>query len=418
MQVSNVKCVSFKGMAFRLPYRFINNAEDAIAQWNLLRHPQYTNIFQETEEASLRAIQENKAIRDANYSFLDKLQDSNEKAKFVEYFKQVTGFPVLETIAKKMVDEFHRVLDVAIRRMGGSPDDIVITGYDKFCSVKLGTALPGSDLDKGYAIVKGVGGDLYSQKTYSNRFKGEIWDNIDNRVMSVNHCAAFPNIMTDKELMISLTNLEKLSSSIVGTQNRYFLFLQERIRNGNPVSSAKFNIWLSEALDSKEQKIDAKNLAYVVEAIRDGARGKCNKNLMEKLFDFFEGSTFVACTNVAQGATMFQKYDAARDIITKPKLKARKIVEKEFNAWGIDKQYELVKDVIRSMSGDNKNPEFNQLFFSKTDKHRLLINDILKGDVSCGFQFYPGGGERIHLIYNTVQAAKRYFGFDVYKMDY
>ena len=139
---------------------------------------------------------------------------------------------------------------------------------------------------------------------------------------------------------------------------------------------------------------------------------------MEKLFDFFEGSTFVACTNVAQGATMFQKYDAARDIITKPKLKARKIVEKEFNAWGIDKQYELVKDVIRSMSGDNKNPEFNQLFFSKTDKHRLLINDILKGDVSCGFQFYPGGGERIHLIYNTVQAAKRYFGFDVYKMDY
>ena len=54
-----------------------------------------------------------------------------------------------------MLSEFQRVLGIASYKMGRSPEDILLSGYDKFCSVGLETALLGSDLDKGYAIVRG-----------------------------------------------------------------------------------------------------------------------------------------------------------------------------------------------------------------------------------------------------------------------
>ena len=62
--------------------------------------------------------------------------------------------------------------------------------------------------------------------------------------MSVNHCAAFSNIMTDTELDLLLDKFEPYAKQVIGTDARFNLFLQERMKNLNPVSSAKFNIWL------------------------------------------------------------------------------------------------------------------------------------------------------------------------------
>ena len=68
------------------------------------------------------------------------------------------------------------------------------------------------------------------------------------------------------------------------------------------------------------------------------------------------------------------------------------------------------------MSGDNKNPEFKNLFYSKTDKHRLLINDILNGDVDCAFDFNKGS-ETFHCFPKTPKTIERYYDFNIYKMD-
>lgn len=418
MEIKKLNHLSFKGMAMRLPNRVIRDANDAIIQWELLRHPKFTNVFQEEEIVNENTIIQNKLIREENYSFLDKLFRKEDKEQFIEHFKILTGFPSLTNIAQKMIDEFHRVLNIAIKKMGKKSDDILLSGYDKFCSVELGAALPGSDIDKAYTIIKGIDGNLTKQRLFSDLFKEQIWENIDNRIMSVNHCAAFPNVMTENELIMSLENIDKYTHNIVGTENRYKLFLQERMYNSNPVSSAKFNIWLSETLQGRSEKINAKNLAYIIETIRDGARRIINYNFIEKLFNSMDNSLFAMCSNIIQGYPMAYKYSVAGDIITKPKLKARIEMEKNFNNWDIDTQYELVKDIIRSMSGDNKNPKFKQLFYSKTDKHRLLINDILKGDVNCAFTFFPNGGEQIDLFFNTPKTVKRYYNFNVYKMDY
>ena len=417
MKVSFGKIVSFCGMAKMAPRRRISCAEDAMAQWDILKHPQYTDIFQEEEKPTESEISKNQQIHEFNYGFLDELKNPSEMAKFIEYFKKVTGFPSLSAASKNMLAEFQRVLTLASYNTSIGPKDILLSGYDQFCSVGLETALPGSDLDKGYAIIRGVPGNLDAQKDFSDKFKGEIWENIDNRIMSVNHCAAFPNIMTDKELEFSIDRFEPYAKQVIGTDERYNLFLQERINNTNPVAAAKFNIWLSQLLNSQKDRVDAKNLAYIVETIRDGAQNIHDYSYWDRLNYQMSNSGFVWCSNLIQGHAMNNKYEYSSHDVKKPKLKARQEVEKTFDSWSVPKQYELVKDVIRSMSGDNKNAEFEDLFYSKADKHRLLINDILKGDVLCAFDFPQEGGEVLHFFPQTPETLKKYHNFDVYNRD-
>jgi len=418
MQINGVESQpTFKGMAVKAPTRRIRNATDAIAQWDVLKHPKFTNVFQESEEASYSLVRENERIHEANYAFLDELTSDYDKARFIEYFKRITGFPKLRESSQKILGEFNRVLKVASQKVGYSSDDVLLAGYDRYCSVGLNSALPGSDLDKGYAIIRGSSyGSLSSEKSHSDAFKGAIWENIDNRIMSVNHCAAFPNIMTGRELSLSLNKFDEYARDFVTPDNINF-FRYQRMINGNPVSGAKFNIWLSERIPTTKEKVEAKNLAYVVEAIRDGERMDTNYGYFEDLCQEMNNSEFSHCSNVCQGYQMEQKYNYS-DSMKKKKLRARQDVEQHFNSWSIRKQFELVKDVIRSMSGDNKNPEFNDMFYSKTDRHRLLINDILSGEVGCSIENLGGGRERTYLSLRTPKAMERYHDLNVYDTDY
>ncbi len=417
MQVSMVESVSFKGKAVKAPTRVIKGAKDAINQWQILRHPAYTNIYQESEHVSEALIRENKAIREQNYAFLDELRGKKAKKAFIEHFKETTGFPVLVESSKKIVQEFRRVLDVANARINGGNSKVLVSGYDRYCSVGLNSALPASDLDKGYAIVKGVKGGLGEQKMHSDKIKGAIWNSIDNRIMSVNHCAAFPNIMTDTEIALSLNKFDKYAKEFVRPEDN-MAYLGERLRNDNPISGSKFNVWLSEHLPNREERINAKNFAYFVETLRDGNRLHQYDPYMDVICDQMNKSYFGWYSNITQQYTMEQKYAASDIDMLKKKLKARKDIEQNFDSWGVDRQYELVKDVIRSMSGDNKNPDFKDLFYSKPDRHRLLINDILTGDVGCVFENLGRGNEQTYLHLKTPEAVQKYYDLNVYKTDY
>ena len=270
-------------------------------------------------------------------------------------------------------------------------------------------------MDKGFAVVRGPHTDsIPIEESYSLEFKGRIWDNIDNRIMSVNHCAAFPNIVTDKEIILKLNKYDEVTGDLVNPTN-YHLYQRERMYNNNPVSGAKYNIWLSQRLENPADKVDAKNFAYVIEAIRDGKRDTNDIMFLHNLFQFMNNSKFATCSNVTQTSAMNYKYQGQEQEVMKPKLKARLDMEKNFDSMSIDKQYELVKDVIRSMSGDNQNPEFSNIFDSKTDRHRLLINDILSGDVDCAFDFPGNGRELTHLFFNkNIDKFERYGDLNVY----
>lgn len=412
--------IGFKGMATRLPSRRINNASDAIAQWNLLRNPKYTQIFQEEEVSTQAQRTLNKQIRNDNYSFLDKLVGTCEKSKFIEYFKQVTGFPNLELTSKKIVDEFNRVLKLATNVFydyfseNGYHEHILVSGYDEFCSVGLKSALPGSDLDKGFAIIDRTDSSRISQKEFSDLVKGKIWANIDNRIMSVNHTAAFPNIMTNKELAENVHLVDSYAKEFVNSNNLNY-FRYQRLDNTNIISGARFNIWLSQRLPSESAKYNAKNLAYIVEAIRDGNHINLHEPYMPELYNILGQSEFCNCSNVIQSKKMQYKYDYGNSNTKKTKLLARQDAARGFNSWSIDRQYDLVKDIIRSMSGDSNNPAFKDLFYSPNDRGRLLLNDILRGKVGCYIE-PTSYGEQTILSFTDGEMAEKYADINVYNL--
>ncbi len=424
---------SFKGLAKPAPRRRIYDAVDAIAQWKTMKHPQYSEIFQEEEVGVTKfLLDKNKKIRNENYSFLDELKSSSQIAKFIEHFKKVTGFPSLEASSQKIREEFSKVLRIAnenlFTRFREKPYDwyrlsqeqkdfyinqTVLSGYDKFCSVGLGSALPGSDLDKGFAIIRGVAGNYQAQKDFVDSFNKEIWNNIDNRIMSVNHTAAFPNIRTDAQLAEDLTILDRYASRFVNPNN-INAFRYIRMLNGNPISGSKFNIFLSEELPSSALKYEAKNIAYLVEAIRDGKWLDFKEFLYDKLYNSMQASYFGHCSNVTQSYKMQERYDYAGTDIVKKKLKARREMERQFDYLPIKEQYEVIKDVIRSMSGDNKNPDYKDMFYSPPDRHRLLINDILRGKIECCFEQLPNNQERTTIFFKDPELIEKYYDLNIY----
>ena len=428
---------NFKGLAKNAPKRRIYDAVDAISQWKIMKHPQFSEIFQEEEVGVTNyLIKQNKQIRNSNYSFLDELKNDYQIAKFIEHFKKLTGFPNLEASSRKIREEFSNVLKLANENLffkfrekpynwswinesekNKFINNTVLSGYDKFCSVGLGSALPGSDLDKGFAIIKGVEGGYMAQKNFVDAFNQEIWNNIDNRIMSVNHVAAFPNIRTDKQLAGDLANLDNYARKFVDydTINAYRYL---RMYNGNPISGSKFNIFLSQMIPNTPTKYEAKNIAYLVEAIRDGQWLDFQEHLYDDLYNTIQGSYFCHCSNVTQSYKMQERYDYAGTDIVKKKLKARQEMERQFDYLPIKEQYEVVKDVIRSMSGDNKNPDYKDLFYSPPDKHRLLINDILRGKVDCAFDPLPNNGERTTLFFRDPEVAEKYHNLNVYNTNF
>ena len=343
---------SFKGMPKVAPKRYIYDADDAISQYEVLKHPQYTEIIQEAEQVTSDEFIRAEQIRKENYSFLDCLKSDKDKAKFVEYFKKLTGFPVMAESTKKMIDEFARVLDVSSRNMdyarpieyqNAEDNGILMSGYDEFCSAGQGTVLPGSDLDKAFAVVTGPNTDYMSDKEFSDRFKGYIWENLDNRILSVNHCAAFPNIVTLNELATSLKTADDYAKNFLIGQNPVNFW---RVKNlpYRLISGARFNIWLSGQIPSEAEKEEIKNLAYVVEAIRDGKKIKdvsTNTELGGKLYYIMQNSPFAQYSNIIQSNAMQFKYGMAwlsKDTV-KEKLKARKEMEKVFYILGMEEQY-------------------------------------------------------------------------------
>ena len=140
-------------------------------------------------------------IRKDNYSFLDKLSSYVDKSAFIEKFCEFTKFPNIREVSEKIDRTFKDCLSNISRNLNGYGYDttytVVDSGYDPTCSVGLKKALPGSDLDKGYIILQGNG---YNDEEVVNKFKGELWNNLDQRIVSLNHPDTFPAVYTKKQV--------------------------------------------------------------------------------------------------------------------------------------------------------------------------------------------------------------------------
>ena len=170
-------------------------AQEAITMYKELSNGDYLDIGND----STNFMKCNK-VRESNLSFLDRVKNDYEKAKFIEYYKDLTGFTNLSAVSARIMNEFINAVEDASIELFYSKYTVEQAGYDGVCSVGRGKALAGSDIDKAYVVLKGTGDKLDDIKTV-NEFKGKIWANTDQRLLSYNHDeAAFPQVFTKAQL--------------------------------------------------------------------------------------------------------------------------------------------------------------------------------------------------------------------------
>lgn len=84
--------LNFSGIPYSLPETSVNSGEDAVRIFGYFRLGNYLDSNDDD------ICPNNKKIREQNLKFLDKLCTQQDKRIFIDYYKNLTGFPDLNEI--------------------------------------------------------------------------------------------------------------------------------------------------------------------------------------------------------------------------------------------------------------------------------------------------------------------------------
>ena len=334
-------------------------AQDAILLYEQLACGNYLDIGEDK-----RNFSECNRIREQNLAFLDRVVDTKEQEKFVEYYKQVTGFPDLQKVSSKIKGEFVHAADKTQTDLKAPKFKVTQAGYDGVCSVGRGKAFPGSDLDKAYVIIRGSG---YSGEDIDavNKFKGGLWKNTDQRILSYNHDeAAFPQVYTEAQVdwLVESAEMKKrshISASTIDKQRAHMGKYSTNYIEANPFFvdlCGQFPKRNTDKLDVYHpSRENIKNIGFTLEAMREG---KVFQRFGEMENRRITGSDTYNLVNLSQIDALKAHTDR------KPKRLSRDNMAAEFNSWDIRKQYRFIKTLIKSACANNREftKEFPQFF--------------------------------------------------------
>ena len=343
---------SFKGITKELGQVKINSAFDLVNQWQKLRWAPYYEALDD------KIYPQNKEIRKANFAFLDNVPEDCKKG-FIDTFKEFTGFPNLQKVSKKIQEEFVNQVHDAARKV--SPEvKVVAAGFDPTSSVGVERPFPGSDLDKAFVILQNRSNK--SENDVINEFKGHLWFNTDQRILSLNNENTFPEVFTTFLMDYNLHHLETVANKHLNlSPEQKIKMLIARSRERDPLKAGEFNIEISKHLPyngiSKEM---GKNFAYFIESVRDGKILTQDESLFQPLKEKMAKYTFCNLSNVAQ-------IGAKYTMPLKTKLVNREHLADDFGKMSINDQFELIKEIIKSVSNDHKNPNFDKYFSNDYD---------------------------------------------------
>lgn len=356
---SNKRCYgnNFKGKPHLAPQIPIRNFEDALKSWENLKFAKYLDVHDDAFNAS------NKEIRKMNYSFLDKLTSYYDKSRFIEHFCEFTRFPNFKQVSEKMHKTFINCLkDISYAgssRVTDSRYDILDAGYDPTCSLGLKKSFPGSDLDKGYVIIKGNDYDSINNSTIQN-IKGELWHNLDQRIVSLNHPNTAIDVFTEKQVLDMLNWLDEKHQIL---ERNNYLSTSKNKHSTDPYIAGEFNRKIAKLINNPNQREDAKNFAFFIETVREnlGLTNDFLKN--EYFFKKIKSSNFVKESNVTQIPAWREKIAGG---YLKKKLANRNKLEQNFYQMPTETKYELIKDLVKHSSNDQSN-KFSEYFTNDDD---------------------------------------------------
>ncbi len=355
----------FKGKPLLAPEISIRDYHDALKAWENLRFAKYLDVHDDKINPAY------KEIRKKNYSFLDKLFSYSDKASFIEKYCDFTKFPNLRQISDNMHNTFincvNKISNNFYSRYGNSGYEVLDAGYDPTCSLGLKKAFPGSDLDKGYVILKGNEYDSRNE-CIVNDFKGKLWEELDQRIVSLNHPDTAIDVYTEKQIVDKINWLDDIIKKDTESLRNYFTVItgvltfpiwfpiacyqisKEKDDDlTDPYKAAWFNRDLAKLIKTPRERENAKNFAFFIEAVRENLKSTKDFTKTAPLFDRLKSSSFVSRSNVTQIPAWQKKISGG---YLKNKLKNRMNLEKEFYTMSTEEKYELIKDIIKYSSND------------------------------------------------------------------
>ena len=350
--IKNSGNISFGGITRALTQIPVKSTEEAIKQWEKLKYAPYYEALDDHK------FPENKIIRAQNFSFLDNLTPEVKKG-FTEYFEKFTGFPDLDAVSAKIENEFINQVNQAAQRVA-SGVKIIAAGYDPTCSVGLRRAFPGSGLNKSFVVLRNA--SSLSDTEAVNHFKGNLWFNIDQRILSLNKADNFPEVYTMEQVHRNLDLMDLAARKLwfADGVKTYMKDMQEY--ETDPIKGGYFNINLTRVLPlNSVTKEFAKNFAYFIESVRDGKNLILNKSYYNTLYYAIRLSEFGKYTNVSR-INAHNKLISSGHEPVKPKLRLRSALAQEYKEMNTEEKFELVKDIIKAVSKDNDNPKFAKYF--------------------------------------------------------
>ena len=369
----NFSQINFEAKPHKLPKIAINTVYDAILLYGFLS---CGNFLDSSDDD---VFPQNKKIRDENLNFLDKLTSDNDKRAFIEHYKEVTGFPNLELVSKKIEKEF--ILGIKKSSIGIEGAECLAAGYDGTCSVGKGKAFPGSDLDKSFIILKGTG-NIYQDESVLNSFKHNLWNNIDQRLLSFNHDISFPSVYTIAQITDKMEKINNKTCYLPIDKSRLNYLIDEEYKNIE--TAAEYNIQISKQFDVTSNnnfeltKEDVKNMAYLIESIRDG-KYLITSYEIENFKNKYKNTSFYKYSNVAQMTAMKKAVEEGRE--NKSKIILRQNMEQDFTNWNLNKQFEFIKTLIKYSCEDNE--KFREYFSNDRtvkDAYKPLLNILTQGN--------------------------------------
>jgi len=396
--------LNFKSRPWEMPSFEIKDSYDAITAYDFLKKGNYLDSSDDD------VIADSKLIRENNMKFLDKLHSKEDKKDFINYYKDITGFPDLAKVSKKIEREF--IVGIKKSSIGLEGGECIAAGYDETCSVGKRLAFPGSDLDKSFIILNGTG-DCTKDAELVEKFKGNLWDNVDQRILSFNHDISFPSVYTKTQVLNNIIDIDYWSGDVPVDKLHLTKLMKDEYVNLEKAS--EYNIAISkkfptDKIGSVPTKQDVKNFAYFIESYRDG-KLLINTYKSDVLKDKISNYPFYEYSNVAQIQAMKKAINSGKE--NKSKIKQREHISEKFNNWDTDKQYNFVKALIQYSCEDNN--QFDEYF--KNDRnvkeaYKPLLNILTRGDrnIYNRVEFTPQDGY-LNMKYAEDKDVNLYNGY-------